>query len=319
MHEKIICKKNMSKKAGRGKKWTTDEVSRLLDFVEKFLPAGQNQWATLCAAYNKDRPHWCSDRDVDALSWKFKSLRKVGKPTGNPTCPPDVVRAKRLFRAIENNMGTVDDDSDEGGGSSSEDSSEESVADAIASASASSSTSASSSSTSASSSSSTSASTAAADQTAASAKSNSLETLSSLATPARLGLNPTELAQYVTNDSQRKKARVEQLIEGRVDSANKMATTMEELVRDRFMMEKWRFDSEDRWRREMEERRLRDEERRDKAEEERRVREEERRERSEARRDQQFMILMQALIGKAIVVPSVNSTDSASNSEATAQ
>lgn len=285
----------MSKKAGRGKKWTTDEVSRLLDFVEKFLPAGQNQWATLCAAYNKDRPHWCSDRDVDALSWKFKSLRKVGKPTGNPTCPPDVVRAKRLFRAIENNMGTVDDDSDEGGGSSSEDSSEESVADAIASAS-----------------------TAAADQTATSAKSNSLETLSSLSTPARLGLNPTELSQYVTNDSQRKKARVEQLIEGRVDSANKMATTMEELVRDRFMMEKWRFDSEDRWRREMEERRLRDEERREKAEEERRVRDEERRERAEARRDQQFMILMQALIGKTIVVPSINSTDSASSSEATA-
>lgn len=38
---------------------------------------------------------------MDALRNKFKALKNVKKPTGDPAWPPEVVRAKRNRRAIE--------------------------------------------------------------------------------------------------------------------------------------------------------------------------------------------------------------------------
>jgi len=42
---------------------------------------------------------------------KFKALRSVRKPTGDPDCPPAVKRAKRIQREIEENLdvGNYDD------------------------------------------------------------------------------------------------------------------------------------------------------------------------------------------------------------------
>jgi hypothetical protein len=40
-------------------------------------------------------------RDHDSLKQKFKALRNTRKPTGDPFCPPHVVRAKQLQREIE--------------------------------------------------------------------------------------------------------------------------------------------------------------------------------------------------------------------------
>ena len=49
-------------------------------------------------------------RDAESLRAKFKTLCLVKNPTGDPICPPNVVRAKRLMSAIENKMGVTDFD-----------------------------------------------------------------------------------------------------------------------------------------------------------------------------------------------------------------
>ena len=52
-------------------------------------------------------------RDNESLKAKFKTLRLHKKPTGDPDCPPDVRRAKRLYRLIEQNADTVGVDESE--------------------------------------------------------------------------------------------------------------------------------------------------------------------------------------------------------------
>lgn len=46
-------------------------------------------------------------RDNESLKAKYKTLRLHKKPTGDPDCPPDVRRAKRLYREIEQQADTV--------------------------------------------------------------------------------------------------------------------------------------------------------------------------------------------------------------------
>ncbi|KAG9404051.1 hypothetical protein AC1031_005590 [Aphanomyces cochlioides] len=43
-----------------------------------------------------------AERDADALKRKFVALKNYPKPTGDPNCPPDVARAKRICRIIDN-------------------------------------------------------------------------------------------------------------------------------------------------------------------------------------------------------------------------
>ncbi|ETV70388.1 hypothetical protein H257_14068 [Aphanomyces astaci] len=51
-------------------------------------------------------------RDVDSMRRKYKVLRNVRKPTGDPSCPHDVVRAKRINSMIESRMSVADLESD---------------------------------------------------------------------------------------------------------------------------------------------------------------------------------------------------------------
>ncbi|ETW04536.1 hypothetical protein H310_03770 [Aphanomyces invadans] len=54
-------------------------------------------------------------RDVDGLKRKFAQLRNHPKPSGDPTCPSDVVRAKRISRQIDNEAAVLSmkDENDE--------------------------------------------------------------------------------------------------------------------------------------------------------------------------------------------------------------
>ena len=49
-----------------------------------------------------------SKEDHESLRRKFKALKNVMKPTGDPTCPPDVIRAKHIQRRIEERMGVAE-------------------------------------------------------------------------------------------------------------------------------------------------------------------------------------------------------------------
>jgi hypothetical protein len=64
--------------------------------------------------YNESKHVLAPERDYDAIKNKWKALKNIKKPTGDPTCPPLVVRAKRLNKEIEDGVGVLnlDDCSD---------------------------------------------------------------------------------------------------------------------------------------------------------------------------------------------------------------
>ncbi|KAG9398107.1 hypothetical protein AC1031_014906 [Aphanomyces cochlioides] len=87
-----------SKKSGRGKGWCAESVNYMLDQVEDIRPLGRNGWLKVERAFNSSN---FAERDADTLKRKFVALKNHSKPTGDPDCPPDVARAKRICRAID--------------------------------------------------------------------------------------------------------------------------------------------------------------------------------------------------------------------------
>ena len=84
----------------------------LLNIVAEILPLGGDQWELVASRYKATIPPSCVARDAESLKSKFKTLRLVKKPTGDPTCPPEVKMAKRLYREIEAKASVVDFDED---------------------------------------------------------------------------------------------------------------------------------------------------------------------------------------------------------------
>lgn len=64
-------------------------------------PIGGNDWSAVAAKFGEysvihHRPH----RDVESVKMKFDRLASTKKPTGDPSCPPNVRRAKLIARSI---------------------------------------------------------------------------------------------------------------------------------------------------------------------------------------------------------------------------
>ncbi|KAG9415596.1 hypothetical protein AC1031_009039 [Aphanomyces cochlioides] len=71
----------------------------MLDLVEDIKPLGKNGWLRVERAFNAS--HFVP-RDADALKRTFVTLKNHPKPTGDPDCPPEVARAKRICRQLDN-------------------------------------------------------------------------------------------------------------------------------------------------------------------------------------------------------------------------
>jgi hypothetical protein len=88
----------------------------MLNLVQSILPRGPYEWDHVTTLFNQ---HYNSDWQVDRIKAKFTQLVKARKPTGDPTCPPAVKRAKRLRVMIEERVCSevtqMDDDGDEKG------------------------------------------------------------------------------------------------------------------------------------------------------------------------------------------------------------
>jgi len=81
--------------------YSSADVNSLLDIVEEIEPLGANMWAYVAQDFSKwaianDRP----SRDPSSLKSKFDKMVKFRKPTGNPTCPPAIRRAKTIARSL---------------------------------------------------------------------------------------------------------------------------------------------------------------------------------------------------------------------------
>lgn len=86
----------------------------MLDIVESVLPQGGNGWEKVSSLFNKKEAIVVA-RDTDSLKRKFILLKNHKKPTGDPSCPPEVARAKRIQRSIDNKacVETMDNDNGE--------------------------------------------------------------------------------------------------------------------------------------------------------------------------------------------------------------
>ena len=64
----------------------------------KLLPRGHNDWEQVKLAYDAVKPVWWSERDLESLRSKFKTLRSTKKPTGSQTIPTNVSTAKKIVK-----------------------------------------------------------------------------------------------------------------------------------------------------------------------------------------------------------------------------
>ncbi|RQM30694.1 hypothetical protein B5M09_013197 [Aphanomyces astaci] len=77
--------------------WCPASVDLLLDITVDVLPLGKNGWEKMERRFNRlAEPKLLPIRDADALKRKFLLLKNHAKPTGDPDCPEEVQRAKRI-------------------------------------------------------------------------------------------------------------------------------------------------------------------------------------------------------------------------------
>ncbi|CAM9602921.1 unnamed protein product, partial [Ectocarpus fasciculatus] len=93
------------------KTYSRVEVDQMLTIAEGILPMGMGQWEAAASEYNVHFPRY--PRDAESLRVKYKALKNMKKPTGDPICPTPVKRAKRLQREIELQMSTINFDDDD--------------------------------------------------------------------------------------------------------------------------------------------------------------------------------------------------------------
>ena len=77
----------------RGKYYTSPNIHLLFDLAENQLPIGLDEWNHLALNYNNAFPNDPPKTGED-LRTKFKTLKNSKKPTGDPTCPPEIIRLK---------------------------------------------------------------------------------------------------------------------------------------------------------------------------------------------------------------------------------
>ena len=84
-------KKAGGRKAGTGN-YTREELTHLLDILERRLPIGPEEWEACVLDHTAVYP----GRDEASIRRKYNSLHRKTIPTGDPTMPPEVRQAKRI-------------------------------------------------------------------------------------------------------------------------------------------------------------------------------------------------------------------------------
>jgi hypothetical protein len=112
--KKKPTKKAKAEEAKRKANFSREELSDLLDIIEERLPIGANEWESVANFHEEAWP----GRDWKNLKKKFQLLNRKKMPTGDPNCPPEVIRAKRITARIMarsncQNFNESDDDEDD--------------------------------------------------------------------------------------------------------------------------------------------------------------------------------------------------------------
>ena len=88
--------------APRGPGFSEDETAALLDVIEDILPNCPNDWERVTEAHRISFPDL--KRNIKSLKRKFEALYNHKKPTGDPTCPVIVRRAKQIWEDMRRSM-----------------------------------------------------------------------------------------------------------------------------------------------------------------------------------------------------------------------
>ena len=88
--------------APRGPGFSEDETAALLDVIEDILPNCPNDWERVTEAHRISFPDL--KRTTKSLKRKFEALYNHKKPTGDPTCPVIVRRAKQIWEDMRRSM-----------------------------------------------------------------------------------------------------------------------------------------------------------------------------------------------------------------------
>lgn len=97
---------------GRGQGFLQAEMDKLLDEIESIEPIGQTEWELVTVNFNRAFPN-LPDQDQLALRRKFNTMHRKQVPTGDPNCPPEIVRAKQLCWMLVNKADIVDEGKDD--------------------------------------------------------------------------------------------------------------------------------------------------------------------------------------------------------------
>ena len=96
----IFIRKMSSSTTGRGtaSNYSKAETNFALDCIEQIVPIGSEEWNQVvllhATKYEKQK------RNLQSIRRKFRDLYRMKIPTGNPHCPPEVRRAKRIHALI---------------------------------------------------------------------------------------------------------------------------------------------------------------------------------------------------------------------------
>ncbi len=75
------------------------EIDSLLDLLEEHLPIASIEWERIENLHKCNFP--TEDRTRESLKRKFQDLYRSKIPTGNPSMPNNIRRAKRIHQLIE--------------------------------------------------------------------------------------------------------------------------------------------------------------------------------------------------------------------------
>ena len=94
----------------RGIGWKRPELEFLLHLIEQRLPVGGEEWAKVAELHDKEYPE--NQRDKDSIKRKYSKLYLAKMPTGDPSCPWSVRRAKSINEQIKRKCDITEGDSD---------------------------------------------------------------------------------------------------------------------------------------------------------------------------------------------------------------
>ena len=92
----MLCIKSKMppKRKKRGTGFSHAEVITMLDIMEKHLPIGGDEWEAVAREHRETWPD--TERCKDGIKRKCQNLYGRKEPTGDPTCPPSVKKAKSI-------------------------------------------------------------------------------------------------------------------------------------------------------------------------------------------------------------------------------